>query len=130
MTDQPDDEVRKHYRIYLDDDCLDDDWHCISMANVREFYETEHEALAAARAHRAAVVESSPEVDALRAERDALRAALARIDAVRAKWRADISAYPSSGGPVGWITTTAREMLDEIEAALARATPPTPGGAT
>ncbi len=72
MADQHNDDVHKHYRLYLDDD-----WHCIAMANVREFHETEHEALSAARAHRAAVVESSPEVAALRARVAELETALA-----------------------------------------------------
>ena len=51
-------------------------------------FTTEAEAIAAAEAHRAAVVESSPEVEALRRERDELRA---RIDAA-------IAASDNGGG--------------------------------
>ncbi len=72
MTDH-DDEVRKHYAI-----CPNYNMYVVALANAGDYY-THDDALAAARAHRAAVVEAAPELAALRARVAELEAVLTAV---------------------------------------------------
>ncbi len=110
MADTIDDEVRKHYEIHRV--YVDDQWFIVTTNAARMIdYYTREDALAAARAHRAAVIESSPEVAALRARVAELEAEVAE----RTRQRDEAREIAMRGG---WERDELREMTASLRAAL------------